>query len=170
VRRLLRLYPRSWRERYGDEFDALLADSRGGPRLLLDVARAAFDERIRRGDLEMRRLLPWALLAISEVVIGWMNFHAADDVQPVAAALLLAGFGFGYYRPRQAWLFAGLLWLAIPISGIYADAVNYHPGQLKPAPLYTTLIALIPALLGAYGGAAARWVLRFPTGSGGRAG
>ena len=77
----------------------------------------------------MKRLLPWALLAASEVVIGWLNFHASDDVQPVAAALILAGFGFGYYRPRQAWLFAGLLWLAIPISGIYADAVNYHPAS-----------------------------------------
>ena len=118
----------------------------------------------------MKRLLPWALLAASEVVIGWLNFHASEDVQPVAAALLLAGFGFGYYKPRQAWLFAGLIWLAIPISGIFADAVNYHPGQLKPAPIYTTLIALIPALLGAYLGAGARWVLGFPTESGGRAG
>jgi hypothetical protein len=170
VRRLLHLYPRRWRERYGEEFDALLADSPGGPRLLLDVARGAFDERLRKGDLDMKRLLPWALLAASEVVIGWMNFHASDDVQPVAAALLLAGFGFGYYKPRQAWLFAGLVWLAIPISGICADAVNYHPGQLKPAPIYTSLIALIPALLGAYIGAGARWVLRFPSGSGGRAG
>jgi hypothetical protein len=159
VRRLLRLYPRRWRERYGDEFDALLADSRGGPLLLFDVARGAVDERVRKGDLEMKRLLPWALLAASEVAIGWLNFHASDDVQPVAAALILAGFGFGFYRPRQAWLFAGLLWLAIPISGIYADALNFHPGQLKPAPLYTTLIALIPVLLGAYTGAAARWLL-----------
>ena len=118
----------------------------------------------------MKRLLPWLLLAASEAVIGWLNFHASEDVQPVAAALLLAGFGFGYYKLRQAWLFAGLIWLAIPITGIYADAVNYHPGQLKPAPIYTTLIALIPALLGAYIGAGARLVLRFPTGSGGRAG
>jgi hypothetical protein len=128
---LLRLYPRRWRERFGDEFDALLADSRSGPRLLLDVARAALDERIREGDIGMKRLLPWAL----------------------------AGFGFGYYRPRRAWLFAGLLWLAIPLSGIYADALNYHPGQVKPAPIYTTLIALIPVLLGAYVGAGARWLL-----------
>ena len=159
MRRLLLLYPRRWRERYGDEFDALLADSRGGPRLLLDVARGALDERVRKGDLAMKRLLPWALLAASEVVIGWLNFHASDDVQPVAAALLLAGLGFGYYKPRLAWLFAGLLWLAIPISGIYAGAVNYHPGQVKPAPIYTTLIALIPALLGAYTGAGVRWLL-----------
>ena len=112
----------------------------------------------------MKRLLPWALLAASEVALGWLNFHASDDVQPVAAALILAGFGFGYYRPRQAWLFAGLLWLAIPISGIYADAVNFHPGQVKPAPLSPTVIALVPVLLGAYAGAAARWLLPSLTG------
>lgn len=159
MRGLLRLYPRRWRERYGDEFDALLADSRRGPRLLLDIARAALDERIREGDIGLKRLLPWALFAVSEVVIGWLNFHASDDVQPVAAALILAGFGFGYYRPRRAWLFAGLLWLAIPLSGIYADALNYHPGQVKPAPIYTTLIALVPVLLGAYVGAGARRLL-----------
>jgi hypothetical protein len=159
VRRLLLLYPRRWRERYGDEFDALLADSRGGPRLLLDVARTAFDERVREGGIGMKRLLPWVLLAGSEIVIGWMNFHASEDVQPVAAALILAGFGFGFYRPRQAWLFAALLWLVIPVSGIYADAMNYHPGQVKPEPIFTTVIALIPTLIGAYVGAGASWLL-----------
>jgi hypothetical protein len=34
---LLRLYPRRWRERYGDEFAALLEDVRPGPRATLDV-------------------------------------------------------------------------------------------------------------------------------------
>lgn len=109
-------------------------------------------ELLRSGS---HRLLPWGLLVAADIVLGWLNFHASDDVQPVAAALILAGFGFGYYRPRQAWLFAGLLWLAIPVSGIYADAVNYHPVQVKPAPIYTTAVALVPALLGAYVGAGA---------------
>jgi hypothetical protein len=39
--RLLRLYPRAWRERYGDEFLALLQNTPVGLRVLIDVAKAA---------------------------------------------------------------------------------------------------------------------------------
>jgi hypothetical protein len=92
--------------------------------------------------------------------VGWMNLHATDDVQPVAAALILAGIGFGAYRPRWAWLFALLLFAAVPASGLWADAASYHPGQVRPAPLYESVIALIPALAGAYLGAGVRWSLR----------
>jgi hypothetical protein len=45
--RLLRLYPRAWRERYGEEFAELLreslADGRGGLGLTLDVWRGALE-------------------------------------------------------------------------------------------------------------------------------
>lgn len=42
---LVRLYPRDWRERYGEEFEALLQDSRGGFRALVNVAWSALRER-----------------------------------------------------------------------------------------------------------------------------
>jgi hypothetical protein len=45
ARLLVRLYPRDWRERYGEEFEALLQDSRGGFRALVNVAWAALRER-----------------------------------------------------------------------------------------------------------------------------
>jgi uncharacterized membrane protein YccC len=106
----------------------------------------------------MRRLIPWTLLVLVAAVLGWLNYHASDDVQPVAAGLLLAGFGFSFWRPRLAWLFVVVLWLAIPLSGVVADANNYHPGLAKPHPLYETLVALIPTALGAIAGVAARWV------------
>lgn len=108
----------------------------------------------------MKRVVPWAVLAAADVVIGWMNFHATDDVQAVAAALLVAGFGFGLYRPGRAWLFAILLFLAIPFSAAYADALGYHPGASKPEPLYQSIIALVPSLAGAYTGVAVRWMVR----------
>jgi len=41
---LLRLYPRQWRERYGEEFLALVEGEGVRPRLILDVARAAVGE------------------------------------------------------------------------------------------------------------------------------
>ena len=100
-----------------------------------------------------------ALLALIAVFIGWLNYHATDDVQAVAAGLLLAGFGFSYWRPRWAWLFVIVLWLAIPLSSIVADANNYRPGLAAPHPLYETLIALIPTSIGALIGAGARWTM-----------
>ena len=47
ARALLRLYPRAWRARYGDEFFALIEESGATPRLLIDVAVAAVRERTR---------------------------------------------------------------------------------------------------------------------------
>ena len=50
--RLLRWYPRAWRERYGDEFLAMVEDTLGGRRpgwrLHLGVIRAGLRERARR--------------------------------------------------------------------------------------------------------------------------
>jgi hypothetical protein len=42
-RTLLRLYPRPWRERYGDEFVALLEKEGTGPRVVTSVLAGAFD-------------------------------------------------------------------------------------------------------------------------------
>jgi hypothetical protein len=156
--RLVRLYPRRWRDRYGPELEALLEDSGAGVRSAADLVRGALDAHLR--GLRPRRTLPLALLLLCAAGVGWMNFHATDDVQPVAAALVLAGFGFGAYRPRRAWLFALLLFAAVPASGLWADAASYHPGLVRPAPLYESVIALIPALAGAYLGAGVRWSLR----------
>jgi hypothetical protein len=100
------------------------------------------------------------LLALGAAVVGWLNFHATDDVQPVAAALLIIGFGFGAHRPGRAWLAALLLFAAVPVSGAWANGVGYHPGVRSPAPLYESVVALIPALLGAYAGAAIGWAVR----------
>lgn len=43
----LRLFPRGWRERYQDEFLALIEDCPPGPRDTLDIVISAFDARLR---------------------------------------------------------------------------------------------------------------------------
>ena len=43
MRWLVRLYPAGWRERYGEEFEALLADLPATPALVYDVLRGAVD-------------------------------------------------------------------------------------------------------------------------------
>jgi hypothetical protein len=46
VKTLLRLYPRAWRDRYGDELLALLEDRPATPLDLLDLIRGALDARL----------------------------------------------------------------------------------------------------------------------------
>jgi hypothetical protein len=46
ARLLTRLYPLSWRERYGDEFEALLEVGSFGPGTALDVVSSAMFERM----------------------------------------------------------------------------------------------------------------------------
>lgn len=46
-RSLLRLYPRDWRARYGEEFAAVLDQRPPSPRDALDVLRGAIDTRLR---------------------------------------------------------------------------------------------------------------------------
>jgi hypothetical protein len=155
VRALLRLYPRRWRERYGEEFELLLGATAPTPGAALDVVGGALDAHLRAA--RPGQLVRPALLALCAAAVGWGNFHATDDVQPVAAALLLFGFGFGLHRPRRAWRAALVLFMAVPLSGLWADVVSYHPGVPGPPHPAESIVALIPALLGAYAGAAARW-------------
>jgi len=46
ARWLVRLYPPQWRARYGEEFEALLRDSRGGFRASINVIWSALCERV----------------------------------------------------------------------------------------------------------------------------
>src|SRR5213082_2128255 len=45
---LLGLYPREWRQRYGEEFAALLEDIGMTPGVVVDVLTGAFDAQLRK--------------------------------------------------------------------------------------------------------------------------
>lgn len=67
ARTLIRLYPRAWRERYGEEFLALLDETRLSWWQVPDIVRAATNERVRAagravvGELSERAMLRWRL-------------------------------------------------------------------------------------------------------------
>jgi hypothetical protein len=84
------------------------------------------------------------LLALVDSSPGW------DDTGVSAAAVFAAAAAFGAARPSRAWLWALAVGLWIPVLGI---AVR---GNAE------ALIALVPALLGAFAGAAARRLLAGP--------
>jgi hypothetical protein len=54
AKRLLRLYPARWRERYGEEFGAVLEGYDLSPSLLWDTCRGAMDAYLIFGQAERR--------------------------------------------------------------------------------------------------------------------
>ena len=163
---LLRLYPRSFRRAYGAEAERvvrdLLRDERGRGRLWLpglwarvlgDLLSTTIRERGTRMKPSDWLLLGGALalglsLALVDAEPGW------DDTGVSAAAVLLVAAAFGAARPSRPWLWG----LAV---GLWIPALNII---LRGNP--TALLALVPALLGAFAGAGARRLL---TGSDGAA-
>jgi hypothetical protein len=62
-----RLYPRAWRERYGEEFDALVEDAGAGWRDLWDVGRGAVFMQLSSG----RTLVYCALVGVALGAFAW---------------------------------------------------------------------------------------------------
>lgn len=112
ARLLIRLYPRAWRDRYGSEFEALLANNPGGVRELANVIWSALRERtIPTKGLQMNQnygsfgvmvrhpsaFLPLMMsLSALAVVLGNVALHGvAREADEGAAAhvwqLLMAG-------------------------------------------------------------------------------
>jgi hypothetical protein len=158
MRRLLLLYPKSWRERYGDEFLEVLEARPPGIAGVIDVVRGALDARLRAHGAAGLKV---ALLLLGALTVGWLNYSATDDVQGVALALLVFSFVALLAHRARFWWPAFLFWIAVPLSGALADALGHHPGVSKPAPLYETVVALVFPLAGAALGAATRRGARF---------
>jgi hypothetical protein len=82
---ILRLYPRRWRRRYGDEFGALLKEIRVTPLVVLDVLRGAAGARWRQS----WRPVASGLVALPFLVLaaGLAEFCLLMGGQLVAATL-----------------------------------------------------------------------------------
>jgi hypothetical protein len=88
---LLRLYPRRWRRRYGDEFSALLDDLAGTRhqwRMALDVIRGAFDARLE-GMTSVNRLFKSP--AVRRGVYDGLIISAATAVLVVLTNVVFPG-------------------------------------------------------------------------------
>jgi hypothetical protein len=163
-RLLLRLYPRSFRRAYGTEAERvlrdLLRDRRQGPlgllrlwaRILGDLLSTTIKERSAS-----MKTLDWLLLLAALAVglaLGLVDSSPGwDDTGVSAAAVLAATAAFGFARPPRAWVWALAVGLWIPALGI-ALRGNYG-----------SLLALVPAMAGAFAGAGARRLLAGPDGT-----
>lgn len=93
LRALLRLYPAGWRERYGEEYVALLEEHGADLRTLADVAAGAVDARLGAGRMPTRERRQrsalaaslWAAVAIAACVAGFQKMVEYDDFRSAAA-------------------------------------------------------------------------------------
>ena len=103
ARALLRLYPRAWRARYGDEFLTLVEDQGLSWRGVVDVVAAAGVERARSIAAAVRELdaPPSAPLLPVTTFREWIAQKAAILALFAAAVLALGAVGVPY-PPRKA--------------------------------------------------------------------
>ncbi len=162
MRLLVRLYPKAWQERYGEELQALLDERPPGPSAVLDLLLGAFDAHIHRHDFEtvgtsqkgvamsIRRIHPGLLLlmGITALVAGYaliaslIALLAPDPDRwagwgsvglATASLLILIGLAVAGWPPR-AGLVLGVLGAAL--------AAVAAPWLLLPA----VLVGMVPAL------------------------
>ena len=154
---LLRLYPRPWRERYGDELLALLADRPTTFIDRLDLIRGAVDARLHpelvepaahpRGTLMDSRLPGIAAIAAGTLwlvdvaigaIIGTMEGSLIEAIAPillyvVVALMLLAAIGpFLVPYARRVWAVLA----AIALAWLFAIGVQW------PLSVYLVFVVL----------------------------
>lgn len=120
---LIRLYPASWRARYGEEFEAILEERDLGPFDVADILLGAMDAQLRlrgRGAVSHGGGLSMTLR------IG--GFAAVIGAGLLAAAALL---GYGLVSVASAvqafLLFTGLVALLVALAGLSAFQARAHP-------------------------------------------
>jgi hypothetical protein len=138
ARLLVRLYPRAWRERYGDEFLALIGDGGFGWRQAWNVVRAAAEERtilvVRRllGPEKEDAVIRKIARLVVQCVLAWFGAGAVNAVFPVAATaggalLRICGWSAvarqaAFIEPPYAWFLSYFL-IPVFLSTVFAAPV-----------------------------------------------
>jgi len=108
----------------------------------------------------MKNKLGWFSLVIAlfgSAFAGWVDFN---NDEPQAAVLVILAFTLllGMLFPKRAWLWAIIVGLGVPAVYLVLHALGYQSvGQPSPG-WYASLLALIPAFIGAYTGAVGRLI------------
>ena len=128
---LLRLYPARWRERYGEEFGAVLASQRASVGLVLDVLGGAIDAHLypqiqKSNSNQIKEKDTMTLLMLQRCTAGGPKLSQRDQ--------------------RIASLF--MIFSALVMSGLYIGLTKiYHSAPAVQALFY----ASVPALALIYG-------------------
>jgi len=149
----LRLYPRTWRERYGMEVRALVDDAGARPRDLLDLALGGLRERahdLTGGGSVTRRVSLWAALVAGPaallVAMPTAAFVALNLFPRQMEWLtgLRGPFGVG---PEAEWMLPALPLIALAIAISPAIRVNVRRDQSDGASALTVRVLPMPRWL-----------------------
>jgi hypothetical protein len=151
--RLLALFPRRWRQRYGEEFEVLLEESDLSLGDLVDLARGAWDARLHpqphlgHGGEEMATRLgrgaAIAVVAVAALVVLVAlqtlrplsaTFQSTPDIAAfVAAATIFGVAAVALWRlggPRGLWVLLALLAARILVEAVVDVALTLSSGPL----------------------------------------
>jgi hypothetical protein len=146
---LVRLYPAAWRERYGEEFLALLEERPVGPFDVADVVLGALDARLRLGRANAGERRTGRFLM--SLRIGGI---AALVGAGLAAATLIVGTGLVDIQVEPAVGMAimtlGLIAMLIALVGLSAFQARSHP-RLAWAAFAVPALGLVASLVGIAG-------------------
>ena len=92
------------------------------------------------------------------LLLGWLDSQL-EPVGVTVALVALCGGALGLLHPAGAWRWALVLGLGLFLWHLLEAAVGYRPPYPAEPSVFVTLIALVPAFVGAYGGALARWMI-----------
>jgi len=109
----------------------------------------------------MKKFLPWVciILALSGgSFAGWVDFNN-DEPQAAVLVILVVTFLLGLILPRKAWLWAIIVALCLPGVYLFARSLGYQSVSPPSPGWYASLLALIPAFIGAYAGALGRVII-----------
>jgi len=163
-RLLLLAYPADFRREFGDDMTqvfrtrartagAFAQRARFWRRTLTDWIASAARERIAS-------LTPYGIMLVL-VALGFGLFAAYvdfnnDEVQAPVLVVLVASFILGVAQPRQAWRWPLIVALCLPLTREIAPLFGLYPKLPATPNNFATLLALIPAFIGAYSGVAVR--------------
>jgi drug/metabolite transporter (DMT)-like permease len=148
---LIRLYPTSWRARYGDEFEAVLEERPLGPFDVADILLGALDARLRlRGrdaTIKQGRMFTMSLrFGGAAAILGGVLFSTGFIVSSIVPWDVPVGVAF---------LLAGLAALLVALIGLSAFQARQHPRLIWTAfalPAFGTAVACIGIVSAAFFG------------------
>jgi hypothetical protein len=100
-----------------------------------------------------------ALALAGGLIAGLIDFNATEP-QPAALLVLIFAGILGLIQPRDAWRWAIIVALGLPLAHLSLRQLGWQPRDPVSPGEYATLIALIPAFIGAYGGVLVRRVIQ----------
>jgi hypothetical protein len=134
ARHLIRLYPASWRRRYGEEFEALLEDSSPGIQGILDLMKGAIKMRLTVPSFPRLALL----LSTGGLLTGLgVSFVVTPQYVSTCTLMLIATPGSPEpdVRPVALELQQGILTRASLSAVIHDPRLNLYPRERAKMPL-----------------------------------